>query len=40
MVSNVVGISNDGLRIGMKLEAVFEEAGEGVSLPKFRPARG
>jgi uncharacterized OB-fold protein len=40
MVSNIVGIPNDGLRIGMKLEAVFEKAGEGVSLPKFRPASG
>ena len=25
MVSNVVGIGNDALRIGMKLEAVFED---------------
>jgi uncharacterized OB-fold protein len=40
MVSNVVGIPNDALRVGMKLEAVFEEAGEGVTLPKFRPALG
>jgi uncharacterized OB-fold protein len=33
MTSNVVGISNDALRIGMRLEAVFEDA-----VPKFRPA--
>ncbi len=38
MVSNVIGVSNDGLKIGMKLEAVFEDAGDNVRLPKFRPA--
>ncbi|MBS0641613.1 MAG: Zn-ribbon domain-containing OB-fold protein [Proteobacteria bacterium] len=38
MVSNVIGISNDALKVGMKLEAVFEDVGENVSLPKFRPA--
>jgi uncharacterized protein len=35
MTSNIVGIDNDALRIGMRLEAVFE--GETVSIPKFRP---
>jgi hypothetical protein len=38
MVSNVIGIGNDALRIGQRLEVVFEEAGEAVCLPKFRPA--
>jgi uncharacterized OB-fold protein len=38
MTSNVVGIGNDRLRIGMDLQVVFEAAGERVSLPKFRPA--
>jgi uncharacterized OB-fold protein len=38
MTSNIVGIGNDALHIGMKLHVVFEEAGENVSLPKFRPA--
>jgi uncharacterized OB-fold protein len=38
MTSNVVGISNDQLRIGMNLQAVFEDVGENVRLPKFRPA--
>jgi len=33
MTSNVVGISNDALRIGMRLEAVFDDA-----VPKFGPA--
>lgn len=40
MVSNVVGISNDALRIGMKLEAIFEDVGGDVRLPKFRAAVG
>ncbi|MGE0416235.1 MAG: Zn-ribbon domain-containing OB-fold protein [Acetobacteraceae bacterium] len=40
MVSNVVGVPNDQLRIGMKLEAVFEDVGENVSIPKFRPVAG
>jgi uncharacterized protein len=38
MTSNVVGISNDQLRIGMPLEAIFEDVGDNVRLPKFRPA--
>jgi uncharacterized OB-fold protein len=37
MVSNVIGVANDALRIGMRLEAVFEDVGNGVSVPKFRP---
>ena len=37
MVSNVVGVANDALRIGMKLEVCFEDVGD-VSIPKFRPA--
>ena len=37
MVANVVGIPNQQLRIGMAVEAVFEEVGAGVSIPKFRP---
>jgi len=39
MISNVVGIANKDLQPGMALEVVFEDVGEGVSLPKFRPAR-
>ncbi len=38
MVANVVGVANEELRIGMRLEAVFETAGEGVRVPRFRPA--
>ncbi len=37
MTSNIVGIANDAIRVGMKLEAVFEEVGETVCIPKFRP---
>ena len=40
MVSNIVGVPNDALRIGMKLEAFFDDVGEGVRVPKFRPAAG
>ncbi len=40
MISNVVGVANDALKIGMKLEAVFEDVGNGVSVPKFRPVAG
>lgn len=40
MISNVVGVANDALKIGMKLEAFFEDVGDGVSVPKFRPVAG
>ncbi len=40
MVSNIVGVANADLRIGMKLEAFFDDVGEGVRVPKFRPATG
>ena len=38
MISNIVGVANDALRIGMKLEVFFEDAGDDVRIPKFRPA--
>ena len=38
MVANIIGVANDQLQIGMKLQAVFEDVGEGVAIPKFRPA--
>jgi uncharacterized OB-fold protein len=38
MVSNIVGIPNDALRIGMNLEVFFDDVGENVRIPKFRPA--
>ena len=36
--TNVVGAPNEQLEVGMALEVTFEDAGEGVRLPKFRPA--
>ena len=35
--SNVVGCPIEKVAIGMAVEAVFEEAGSGIFLPKFRP---
>ncbi len=40
ITSNVVGIPNDALKIGMTLEVTFEDVGQDVSLPKFRPVTG
>ena len=40
MTSNVVGVANDALLIGIPLQAVFEDAGENVRIPKFRPVAG
>ena len=40
MISNIVGTPNDKLRVGMKLEAVFEDVGDNVSIPKFRAVAG
>ena len=40
MVSNVIGIASDALKIGMALEAVFDDVGDGVHVPKFRPVTG
>jgi uncharacterized OB-fold protein len=38
--SNVAGVANEALRAGMPLTVTFEDVGEGVVLPKFRPAGG
>ena len=35
--TNIVGVPNERLRVGMPLVVTFEEVGEGVVLPKFRP---
>ncbi|MND03684.1 hypothetical protein D3C83_236380 [compost metagenome] len=34
--SNLVDASSDEIAIGMRVQAVFEEAGEGFVLPRFR----
>jgi uncharacterized OB-fold protein len=36
IISNIVGTPNGEIRVGMKVEAVFEELAGGVSVPKFR----
>jgi uncharacterized OB-fold protein len=35
--SNVLGCPIEQIAIGMPVEVVFEKAGPGISLPKFRP---
>ena len=40
ILTNLVGIDGIELRAGLPLEAIFEEAGEGVHIPKFRPRAG
>ena len=37
LFSNVVGVTNDAIRIGMRVEAAFERATDTVSLVKFKP---
>lgn len=38
LVSNLIGVANEDVRIGMPVEVVFEEPVPGVVLPRFRPA--
>ena len=40
MISNVVGIPYDQIRIGMPVEVVFEAISDEITLPKFRPVDG
>jgi len=35
--SNIVGCPIDNVTIGMAVEVIFEEAAQGIFLPKFRP---
>jgi uncharacterized OB-fold protein len=37
LCSNIIGCPIDRVSIGMNVEVVFEDTGEGVTLPKFRP---
>jgi hypothetical protein len=39
MHTNIVDCSDEDLRVGMPVEAVFEKINDDVTLPKFRPAR-
>ncbi len=36
--TNIVGVENEALRVGMAVEVIFEELTDEISLPKFRPA--
>lgn len=38
MITNIVGIQPEDVRCEMRVEVVFEAAGEGMSKPCFRPA--
>jgi uncharacterized OB-fold protein len=40
VISNVVGMKNEDLRIGMPVQVVFEDVNDQISLPKFRPVSG
>jgi uncharacterized OB-fold protein len=37
MISNLVGIAPEAIRIGMPVEVVFEDISAEITLPKFRP---
>ena len=37
MHTNIVGCSNEALRIGLPVEVVFQKLTDELSLPKFRP---
>ena len=38
VASNIVGIANEDIRIGMPVQVVFDDVTPEVTLPKFRPA--
>ena len=38
LVTNIVGIANDQIRVGMPLSVRYEDITEEFTLPKFRPA--
>ena len=37
--TNLIDCEPGGARIGMRVEVAFEDRGEGVAVPQFRPAR-
>jgi uncharacterized OB-fold protein len=37
MYSNIVEIANDDIVVGMRVEVVFDDVTDEISLPKFRP---
>jgi uncharacterized OB-fold protein len=38
MISNLVGVKPQDIRIGMPVEVVFERTSDEITLPKFKPA--
>jgi len=40
MISSIVDVSPEDVRVGMSVEVVFEEITANISLPKFRPTGG
>ena len=38
MMTNIVGAEADDLAVGLPVEVVFHDTGEGNALPRFRPA--
>jgi uncharacterized protein len=39
MMTNIVEADEGDLRVGLPVEVVFHDTGEGVALPRFRPQR-
>ncbi|MHB8576291.1 MAG: Zn-ribbon domain-containing OB-fold protein [Dehalococcoidia bacterium] len=40
MTTNLTGIANDRIQVGLPVEVTFEKITDDVTLPKFRPATG
>ncbi len=40
LVTNLVGLKNEEIRVDLPVEVVFEEHEAGVKLPKFKPVSG
>jgi uncharacterized OB-fold protein len=38
LISNIVGVPVDTIKVGMRVSVVFEERSDGVAVPRFRPA--
>jgi len=39
MMSNVIGLSHEDIRIDMPVEVVFDDVTESATIPKFRPLK-
>ena len=38
LLSNIVGIENEGIRPGLSVEVTWDDVTEEITLPKFRPS--